>query len=233
MTLSQARVLSSPSVVAAGLSGGLAEVCAHTEDEEGSNERSCFTETLRQWRADRIAEGKGWEWVTWHHMASNRLTIHACVLNRKHVMPSGQFEWILLVGILMWFKCLACNIFPLVYLNSSLAVQGGQWPCVDMFGTFSIFIHAWKAGAQTRFTFAYKIFSSIVACWEAKCFNHERCPQCCQPASNVWILGGYSSFIEGTLALLLCKVLKAWANQRCIIFYNYSPGTSSLRLVSD
>lgn len=118
-------VPSSPSVVAAGLSDGLAEVCLPcTEHVERPNERSCIAETLRQWQAEMIGGGFSesrciiWRWTIWESKA--------CISNsHREVCDAIWTVWMnLLVEIFMWFKCLSMNIFPAVYLNSRLSVQG-------------------------------------------------------------------------------------------------------------
>lgn len=57
MTLSQAKSRL-PHLWLLQDSCSLAEVCQHTEDGDGLNERSYFTETLRHWQADMIMGGK-------------------------------------------------------------------------------------------------------------------------------------------------------------------------------
>lgn len=73
-------------------------VPCHTEDVERSDEASCFTETLRQWHVDTITGWRVLERVTWHHMASNHLTLKRLYLYkqsqgflRRHL---NMFEWI-------------------------------------------------------------------------------------------------------------------------------------------
>lgn len=179
----------------------------------------------RDWITDHVLQGR-WESdrQIWSQVGGEVCRMASCGIkpqfdNQKWKESQRNLRWHLdslklLVKIVIWFMCLEMNNGTVVYQTAGYWCC--KWPCDDMFSTFSITIHVWRAARVTKLDvyLQHNTDSSTVVYWRHLIINNLQNTVSLHP---VYEFSRHSCFIEGTLGLILCCVLKTLVNQRCII----------------